>query len=54
MLPQGEESRLGFEVGHHGLLMAAGRDPQSLVLDRLKFVQVGRGHLSDPDEGGTI
>ena len=37
---QGEDPSLGSEGGRLGLLMATGRDPQSLVLDHLKFVQV--------------
>ena len=34
--------------------MASGRDSQSLVLDHLKFVQVGRGHFSEPEGGGVV
>ena len=49
MRPQEKDPSLNSEVEHRGLLMAAGRDPQKLVLDHLKFVQVGRGHLGEPD-----
>ena len=34
--------------------MAAGRDPQSLILDHLMFVQMGGGRLSEPIDGGII
>ena len=50
----GEDPNLYSEVGHCGLLMAVGRDPQSLVPDQLKFVQVGRGHLNEPNRGGVV
>ena len=38
---QGEDSSLCSEVGCRGLMMASGLDPQFLVLDHLKLVQVG-------------
>ena len=38
----------------HSLQIASGRDSQSLVLDHLKFVQVGRGHMGEPDEGVEV
>ena len=34
--------------------MAYGGDPQSLILDHLKFVHVGRVHLSEPEGGGIV
>ena len=34
--------------------MASGRDSQSIILVHLKNVQVGRGHLSEPDIGGVV
>ena len=34
--------------------MATGRDPQSFVLDHLEFVQMGWGHLGEPDGSGII
>ena len=49
MRPQREDPSLRNEVGRRGLLMASGRDPQGLVLDHLKLVQVTRGHLDEPD-----
>ena len=38
---QGEDPSVCSEVGRRGLLMASVRDPQGLVLDHLKLVQVG-------------
>ena len=34
--------------------MATGRDPQSFVLDHLEFVQMGWGHLGEPNGSGII
>ena len=34
--------------------MASGRDPQGFVLDHLKFVQMGGGHLGEPDGGSIV
>ena len=52
--PQGENPSLCSEVGCRCLLMATGRDPQSLVLDHLKYVQVWWGHLGEPDGKGIF
>ena len=49
--PQGGDPSLCSEVGRHSLLVASGCDPQGLVLDHLKLVQVGRGYLGGPDGG---
>ena len=46
--------RLCSEVGRRGLLMASGRDPQDLVPNHLKLVQVGWGYLGEPDVGGVV
>ena len=34
--------------------MAASRDPDSLFLDHLKFVQMGGAHLTESDGGGIV
>ena len=50
----GPQSRhLRWDTAVRSLLMAAGRDLQSLVLDHLKFVKVCWGHLGEP-EGGVV
>ena len=54
MRPQGKDPSLGYEVGHRSLLIATGRNPQSLVLDHLKFVQVCKRHLREPDGSAII
>ena len=54
MRPQGEDPSLWPEVGYSHLLMASGRYPLSFVLDHLKFVQMGGGHLGEPDGGSII
>ena len=53
MRSQGEDPNHGSEVGRHGLLVASNLDPQGLVLDHLKLIQVGRGYLGEPDIGGV-
>ena len=39
----------GSDVGNRDLLVAAGRNPQSLVLDHFYFFYMCGGHLSEPD-----
>ena len=34
--------------------MATGSGPQGLVVDQLKFVQMGRGHFFEPDGGSIV
>ena len=34
--------------------MASGRDPQGYVLDHLKLVRMGGGHLGEPDGDGMV
>ena len=47
-----EDSSLGSEVEHRVLLVAAGRDSQGILHDHFKYVQMGGGHLCDPDRDG--
>ena len=54
MRPRGQDPSLRSEVGRRGLLMASGCDPQSFVLDHFKLVQMGVGHLGEPDGGGVV
>ena len=51
--PLCENLRLNSEVGLHGLLVSAVRDPQGLVLVYLKFVKMG-GHLGEPYGSGMF
>ena len=34
--------------------MASGLDPHSLLLDHLQFVQMGGGHLGEPDRASVV
>ena len=54
MRPQGEDPSLRPEVGRRGLLMTSGRDPQGFLLDHLKLIQTGGGHLGEPDGSSIV
>ena len=54
MRPQGEDPSFRPEEGRRSLLMASGHDPQCFILDHLKLVQMGGGHLGEPDGGGIV
>ena len=41
-------------MGHCNLLIAAGRDPQRLILDHLNIDRMSGGHLSEPDTGDIV
>ena len=41
-------------MGHLGIIVAAGGNPLSLVLDNFKFVQMGAGCLCEQDWRGVV
>ena len=44
------QSSEGSVVRGRCLYVAAGNDPQNIILDHFSFVHVGRGHLCESDE----